>query len=103
MLEMCDLLVAHASDREVLRRDPVVQAAAQRWLEVLGEAATHVSVEVKESASDVPWKELMGIRVILAHAYHHVDGDIVGSVVADHIPRVAHVVRAILADHDLDE
>lgn len=30
MLEMCDLLVAHASDLDVLATDPVVQAAAQR-------------------------------------------------------------------------
>jgi len=45
MIEMCDLLIRHASDRTALRTDPVVQAAAQRWIEVLGEAAAHVSEE----------------------------------------------------------
>jgi hypothetical protein len=29
MLEMCDLLIAHASDDKTLATDPVVQAAAQ--------------------------------------------------------------------------
>ena len=47
MIEMCDLLVAHASDPAKLRSDPVTQAAAQRWIEVLGEAASHISAEVQ--------------------------------------------------------
>lgn len=54
MVEMCDLLLAHAGDPVVLAKDPVVQAAAQRWIEVLGEAATHVSDELKQASPDVP-------------------------------------------------
>jgi uncharacterized protein with HEPN domain len=42
MIEMCDLLIEHASDKRQLADDPVVQAAAQRWIEVLGEAASRV-------------------------------------------------------------
>ena len=88
MLEMCDLLLAHAGDPDVLAKDPVVQAAAQRWIEVLGEAATHVSDEVKQASPDVPWREIIGIRVILAHAYFHIDRDIVGGVVTQELPRL---------------
>ena len=47
MLEMCDLPVEHASDEHRLADDPVTQAAAQRWIEVLGEAASHVSDATK--------------------------------------------------------
>jgi hypothetical protein len=46
MIEMCDLILEHASDPRRLEADPVVQAAAQRWIEVLGEAASKVSSEV---------------------------------------------------------
>ena len=46
MIEMCDLLIRHASDPHALATDPVTQAAAQRWIEVLGEAASHVSDEI---------------------------------------------------------
>lgn len=86
MIEMCDLLVAHASDPVKLRDDPVTQAAAQRWIEVLGEAASHISDEVKEANPDVPWRKVIGTRIILAHAYFHIDQDIVGSIVSDEIP-----------------
>lgn len=43
MLEMCDLLMEHAADQRRLTDDPVIQAAAQRWIEVISEAASHIS------------------------------------------------------------
>ena len=88
MLEMCDLLIAHASDDETLATDPVVQAAAQRWIEVLGEAATHLSEELRSAHPEIPWREIIGTRVILAHAYFHVDQDIIGDVVKRDVPAI---------------
>ncbi len=81
MIEMCDPLIQHASDRSVLAGDPVIQAAAQRWIEVLGEAASHVSNDTKQAHPQIPWREMMGTRVILAHAYFHIDQDIIGQVI----------------------
>ena len=86
MIEMCDLLRRHASDRAALATDPVVQAAAQRWIEVLGEAAAHVSESTKQAHPEIPWRDILGTRVILAHAYFHVDQDIIGQVIDRDIP-----------------
>lgn len=86
MIEMCDLLLEHASDQRRLADDPVIQAAAQRWIEVLGEAASHVSDEIKGAHPEVAWREISGIRVILAHAYFHIEQDIVGNVIDNDVP-----------------
>lgn len=96
MIEMCDLLLGHASDQRRLAEDPVTQAAAQRWIEVLGEAATHVSEEAKAAFPDVAWREIKGIRVILAHGYFHIEQDIVGNVVSDEIPMLRSQLQGIL-------
>ena len=88
MLEMCDLLLEHASDERRLAEDPVTQAAAQRWIEVLGEAASHVSVELQKAHPAVAWREITGIRLILAHAYFHIDQDIIGNVISGHVPHL---------------
>ena len=96
MIEMCDLLIAHASDPTKLQDDPVTQAAAQRWIEVLGEAASHVSGEVQEANPKVPWRKVIGTRIILAHAYFHIDQDIVGSIVTDEIPTLRHRLATAL-------
>jgi uncharacterized protein with HEPN domain len=85
MPEMCDLLLEHASDERRLADDPVIQAAAQRWVEVLGEAASHVSDELQTVHPEVAWREIAGIRLILAHAYFHIDQDIIGNVISEHV------------------
>lgn len=96
MIEMCELLIEHASDRSVLATSPVVQAAAQRWIEVLGEAATHVSDEVRRRHPDVPWRNVIGTRTILAHAYFHVDQDVVGDIVTAHVPELRRQLQVVL-------
>jgi uncharacterized protein with HEPN domain len=95
MLEMCDLLLEHASDSGRLAGDPVVQAAAQRWIEVLGEAASRVSDETKRAHPEVAWREITGIRVILAHAYFHIEQDVVGNVVERDVPRLRAQLQPI--------
>jgi uncharacterized protein with HEPN domain len=97
MLEMCELLLEHAADERQLAQDPVTQAAAQRWIEVIGEAASHVSDELKLAHSDVAWREISGIHVILAHGYFHIEDDIIGNVVAGDIPTLQAQLQAILA------
>jgi uncharacterized protein with HEPN domain len=100
MLEMCDLLIEHASDAETLATDPVVQAAAQRWIEVLGEAATHLSDDLRSAHPEIPWREIVGSRVILAHAYFHVDQNIIGDVVKRDVPAIRDDLKTIVDSLD---
>jgi uncharacterized protein with HEPN domain len=102
MVEMCNLLIEHASDDEALATDPVIQAAAQRWIEVLGEAATHLSDELRSAHPEIPWREIIGTRVILAHAYFHVDQDIIGDVVKRDVPAILDGLQAIVDSLDPD-
>jgi uncharacterized protein with HEPN domain len=55
---------------------------------VLGEAASHVSDGLQTSHPEVAWREITGIRLILAHAYFHIDQDIIGNVISAHVPRL---------------
>jgi uncharacterized protein with HEPN domain len=100
MIEMCDLLLEHASDQRRLADDPVIQAAAQRWIEVLGEAASHVSDEIKGAHPEVAWREISGIRVILAHAYFHIEQDIVGNVIDNDVPSLRGQLQLIAESLD---
>ena len=95
MIEMCDLLIRHASDPHALATDPVTQAAAQRWIEVLGEAASHVSDEIQAAHPEVPWRDIVGTRIILAQAYFHIDQDIIGHVINRDIPVLRNQLEAI--------
>jgi uncharacterized protein with HEPN domain len=63
---------------------------------VLGEAASHISVEAQAASPDVPWRKIIGTRIILAHAYFHIDQDIVGSIVSDEIPDLRRHLKIAL-------
>lgn len=86
MIEMCDLLLEHASGEQRRGHDPVIQAAAERWIEVLGEAASKMSDQVKTDHPEIPWRDITGIRVILAHAYFHIEPDVIANVIDDDVP-----------------
>jgi uncharacterized protein with HEPN domain len=42
-------------------------------LQMIGEAANHLSDELMESNKDIPWADIVGLRNILAHQYFGID------------------------------
>ncbi len=53
--------------------DRMMHSAVERRLEILGEAAGRVSEAFQLSYPEIPWKEIKGIRVVLAHRYGDVN------------------------------
>lgn len=95
IVEACTQLQEHvAGDHERFLTDPVVQAAAQRWLEIIGEAAANLSDEFKAGHPTVPWREIIGMRTILAHGYFDIDPDIVWQAVSVDVPELLRTIRS---------
>ena len=72
---------AAGKTRKDLDGDPVLAAALERFIEVVGEAASRVSDEARSRLPGVPWSEIIGMRNRLVHGYASVDHDIVWTVV----------------------
>lgn len=62
------------------------QSAVIRALEVLGEAASKVAPVVRDRHPDLPWRQMIGMRHRLIHAYGEVRTDIVWEVVQERLP-----------------
>lgn len=60
--------------------------AVIRNIEVIGEASSHLPIEIQEQYKDVPWGMMKGIRNILAHEYFGVDLEIIWKTVKDDLP-----------------
>jgi len=60
--------------------------AVIRNLEVIGEASSHLPIEVQEQYEDVPWGMMKGVRNILAHEYFGIDLEIVWKTVKEDLP-----------------
>jgi len=69
--------------RADLDRDVVLSAALERFVEIIGEAATRVTEERRKLTPDIPWRQIIGMRNRLIHGYGTVDRDVLWDVVHD--------------------
>ncbi len=63
--------------------------ALKRALEVLGEAANHVSEATRAEYPSIPWPEVARLRIVLAHHYHRVEVDLLWEIATGAVPTVA--------------
>ena len=60
--------------------------ATVRNLELIGEAATHIPDQVRASAPQIQWRQIIATRNRLIHGYLGIDNDTLWSIVRDDIP-----------------
>lgn len=83
-------------DRDEFESDGLKYDAILRNLELIGEAATHVPVEVRESHNDIPWRQVIATRNRLIHGYLGIDNDTLWSIVQDDIGPLITRLQAML-------
>jgi uncharacterized protein with HEPN domain len=84
-----------ADGREVWTKDRLRQLAVDRFpLEIIGESANALSDDFRAQYPSVPWRDIIGLRVVLAHHYHRVDPNQVWVIAAEEVPRLAEQLRS---------
>jgi uncharacterized protein with HEPN domain len=63
-----------------------LQAAIERYIEVIGEAAGKLSQHTRDLAPDVPWSQVIGARNVIVHGYAEIEPDRIWDIVTSHIP-----------------
>ncbi|MEK7169428.1 MAG: HepT-like ribonuclease domain-containing protein [Patescibacteria group bacterium] len=66
--------------------DELVLSAVMRELGVIGEAAKKLSEEFKRVYTNVPWKQIAGMRDKLIHDYFEIDVEAVWKTAQEDIP-----------------
>jgi uncharacterized protein with HEPN domain len=84
-------------NRAQLDSDWKYQLAAERAVELMGEAANRLPAELRDRHVGIPWREIIGMRNRLIHGYDGVDYDIVWDVLNTHAPELAERLPGIIA------
>lgn len=74
----------------------MLQFALVRGIEIIGEAAGRVTLATQLRFSEIPWREAVGIRNRLVHAYFDVDLDVLWKTVQESIPELQQQLAVIL-------
>jgi uncharacterized protein with HEPN domain len=95
----CRKIVSHTSG---LRRDEVFADDLSFDgilfnLLVIGEAVKNLPLELREKYPDIAWREIAGLRDLVAHTYFALDLDILWDAIQRDVPTLWSRVREILA------
>jgi len=74
----------------------MLHSAVERKLEVFGEAAGRVSTEMQEAHPEIPWKDIKGVRVILAHKYADIELGVIWEAAINELPNILSEIEALM-------
>src|SRR5712691_9053464 len=98
MLTYAKSVVAHTTGMtlEDYVADENVRLATERRIEIIGEAARHVSDEYKTQHPEVPWEAIVKQRHVLAHDYSDISDTIIWKVVTLHVPALIPLLEPLV-------
>jgi uncharacterized protein with HEPN domain len=77
-----------------------INFAVVRALEIVGEATKRLPMTLRDQYSNIPWKQMAGMRDRIIHGYDTVDLEIVWDVVKQDIPQIKPQIQQILKDYE---
>jgi len=85
---------------EAYRQDEVLQVAVERCIEVIGEAARHLSDDFKSQHPDIPWRDIVQQRNVIAHGYFFLEHERLWDVASDKVPTLIRHLETIVEPLD---
>ncbi len=90
------LKFVHHRQREDLDHDRQLVWALVKAIEIIGEAANKVSEATQNKLTIIPWRNIIGMRNRLVHAYFDINLDILWKTVIKGLPPIAEEIKQFL-------
>jgi len=84
--------------RRDLDSDRQLNLALVRLMEIVGEAASHVSQPAQGRLPGIPWPSIIGLRNRLVHGYDEVDLDVLWQILQVDLPPLILELRKALGE-----
>jgi uncharacterized protein with HEPN domain len=84
--------------RADLEDDEQLALAIVKSIEIAGEAAAHVGVDVRTQLPDIPWPKVVGMRNHLIHSYFAIDNDRVWDTATEDLPKLKAIIERYLKE-----
>jgi uncharacterized protein with HEPN domain len=87
-------------NRQCFEEDEVLQSAVLRWIEIIGEASRWLTDQFRHEHSEVPWREIFGMRNRVTHGYFDIDLDVVWNTVMNDLAALEDAIVGWLPPSD---
>ncbi len=74
------------------------QNAIVKSVEVIGEAVSRLSLEIKDAHSEIAWREIVGMRNRLMHVYFDIDVGLVWDTVQNDLPALIAQIESLVPE-----
>jgi uncharacterized protein with HEPN domain len=81
---------------EQYRQDRRTRRAVEREIEIIDEAARHVSLTLQRDHPGIPWRKIAAQRHRLAHEYAGIQDEIIWKVATVHVPELLALLRPLV-------
>ena len=98
ILESARIAIDYVSGKswDQFEEDLQCQDAVLRRIEIIGEAARHISPQTRRKHSQIPWREMTTLRNLVIHQYDVVDINQVWDTVQSRLPSLVEELCKIL-------
>ena len=79
-------------------KNDILVDATVRNMEIIGEATSVLPEEITTTHPEVQWKQVVGMRDVVAHGYFKVDLDIIWTTITENIPSLRPVIEKMLSE-----
>jgi uncharacterized protein with HEPN domain len=99
ILEAARLIISYVQDitEPAFCSDMQRQDAVIRRIEIIGEATAHLTEDTRHFFPQLSFRQMRGMRNIVAHDYGNVDPTIIWEVATVHVPEVFSVLEKFFA------
>ena len=84
--------------RSAFDKQELIQVWMIHHLQIIGEAANALSTETLSSYSEIPWRQIIGLRNMLVHEYFKIDQQVIWDIVQLDLPILKATVQKMLQE-----
>jgi len=97
------LAVTARYTKEQYDSDEFLRLAVERLVEIIGEAARHVSPAFKQAHPEIPWHRAAAQRHVLAHEYDVIDHELMWVLISEDVAALVPALEPLVPQRPPDE
>lgn len=98
-IETIEKYISDSSFESFIENSMMLDACI-RQLQVIGESCRNVSFDLRERYPEVPWRQIIGLRIIVIHEYFGVDDIVIWEIIMNDLPPFKHQIKSIIKELD---